>query len=283
MSLAEFATAIVQTQTDVPVVGTAMEIWNEVYGSLYSFKYAWMDGLSSVFTVLGDLFYKIAELLDSYMGFQHVTPKVAEFMTSYKAQVPVVSDISIHSPFYKIDVVELASSIAIKVDNQIQANIDKLGDYFDLMWDNLGFDAFADALTAQAQETINQIGKVVLTELSKVAAVERDFIAMVVDQFAETIMSSYRSICSDNNSSFAVRSLSEYACTVDVSSFADKVDLKLRTEPVRAFDFSIELLNETAKCEDLFTCEFEFFDELVGRYPEFDFDLEPLFGNGSED
>ena len=112
--------------------------------------------------------------------------------------------------------------------------------------------------------------------MADLTQIERDFLEKILNFITDSIITQYDAICADD-APFAYKSLGTYACTDLVASYVRNLSEYYMKLPVKALDFSIELLNETAECGDIMTCEFDFFDDLVDRYPVLNIDLD-IFG-----
>ena len=184
-------------------------------------------------------------------------PHVADLKTQYNTQMPVVNQSTYadkFNNFMNVDVVQIFDTISEMINTKIEERLNRLDEYFDSMWNNLGFDAFADRLMGQFNDSVNTVAPVLLNQVADLAKVERDFLEKMMDFIADSIITHYDAVCAED-APFAYRSLSTYACSDTVSGYVKKVDEYLRKVPVHALDFAIDLLKETAECGDIVSCD----------------------------
>lgn len=116
--------------------------------------------------------------------------------------------------------------------------------------------------------------------MAKIAAIERDFIARILLYISDKLTVGHDEFCANPEKKCPIKKLS---CSPKVTQFVKNFDHYLFQMPVKLFDFSIDLLNETAACKPLMDCDFAYYDDLMEKYPELDIDLGFLFGDGDED
>merc|ERR1712117_631628 len=105
---------------------------------------------------------------------EKISMSLAEFTQVFHHQVVSAGnypDFNIFPIHY--DVVDLSNFISDKLSalfDWVAGKIDFLNNYFDIMWNKLGLEAFADVIINQAESWINNVAPVLLKQTAKLAS-----------------------------------------------------------------------------------------------------------------